>query len=102
MRRASNYPAPVRTVVRTARRDVWPDPPARTGPTGWEVVLRFARSAPRVPSWSASKPNSTELLSGIPDPCGPGGRRPLGDSRLPHTADQAWPSAPLTQASGRR
>jgi len=25
-----------------------------SGLTGWEVVLRFARPAPRVPSWSVS------------------------------------------------
>jgi len=36
--------------LRTRYRAVWPDPPASvlTGPTGWEVVLRFARRpAPR-------------------------------------------------------
>jgi len=46
VRRASKYPEPVRAVARTAHRDFWPDPPARTGPTGWEVVLRFARPVP--------------------------------------------------------
>src|ERR1700752_2949452 len=55
------------------RWDFWPDPPASvsTGLTGWEVVLRFARPAPRRRAVTPN-PNSTEPVSGIPGRTGVG------------------------------
>jgi len=56
------------------------------GLTGWEVVLRFARPAPRVPSWSTSNPNSTLRSSGIPM-WTQGASRAEGGPRIPFGPD---------------
>jgi len=54
MRRASISPAAAHAFTRIARRASGQTRLPCFGPTGWEVVLRFARPAPQVPSWLAS------------------------------------------------